>query len=129
MCQTTSTMWASVQKFSGGGHPNGGAAGEQLQSGFQPGGEEPRPLQVRKAGGHKVAEHHAVFAAVQQEQDQVFQQEREVEAPDFHKLIWLNLLFQEKPERPAPALFAQKLGEKLGCAIDTVTCLEKNLEP
>ena len=55
------------------------------------------------------------------EQDQVFQQEREVEAPDFHKLIWLNLLFQEKPERPAPALFAQKLGEKLGCAIDTVT--------
>lgn len=59
--------------------------------------------------------------------EQVFQQEREGEAPDFHKLIWVELLFQEKPERPAPALFAGKLGEKLGCDIDTVTQKEDGI--
>ena len=56
-----------------------------------------------------------------QQEQETFQQDREEEAPDFHKLIWLQLLFREKPERPAPELFAQKLGEKLGCGIDTVT--------
>lgn len=56
-----------------------------------------------------------------QQEQETFQQDREEEAPDFHKLIWLQLLFREKPERPEPELFAHKLGEKLGCDIDTVT--------
>ncbi len=56
-----------------------------------------------------------------QGEQETFQQDRGEEAPDFHKLIWLMLLFQEKPERPEPELFAQKLGEKLGCDIDMVT--------
>ena len=60
-------------------------------------------------------------------EQQVFQQDLEGEHPDFHKLIWIQLLFREKPERPAPELFAQKLGERPGCEIDTITSKEDGI--
>lgn len=81
--------------------------------------EQPAPQEERTetaAGGEAAGEG-----------EQVFRQEREGEAPDFHKLFWINLLFREKPERPAPEAFAGKLGEKLGCAIDTVTQKEDGI--
>lgn len=62
-----------------------------------------------------------------QEAPQGTEQKQEDGVPDFHKLIWLQLLFREKPERPAPELFAQKLGEKLSCDIDIVTQQEDGL--
>lgn len=55
------------------------------------------------------------------------EQEREDETPDFRKLIWMNLLFREKPQRPAPEKFTKLLGEKLQSDIDTVTAQEDGL--
>lgn len=61
------------------------------------------------------------------ETPEAVRQEQEEDSPDFHKLIWIQLLFREKPQRPAPEEFARKLGEKLGCQIDTVTDKEDGL--
>lgn len=75
----------------------------------------------KKEGPAPQAEPAPILEEVKTESPESFRQDRGEEAPDFHQLIWGQLLFREKPERPAPELFAQKLGEKLGCGIDTVT--------
>lgn len=50
----------------------------------------------------------------------LFQQDRDQEAPDFHQLIWMQLLFREAPERPAPEAVHAALAERFG-EVDTVT--------
>ena len=53
-------------------------------------------------------------------EDQVFQQDLDQEMPDFHKLIWMQLLFREAPERPSPQAVQDALAERFG-EVDTVS--------
>lgn len=53
-------------------------------------------------------------------EDKVLKQDQEQTAPDFHQLIWMQLLFREAPERPAPEAFRNALSERFG-RVDAVT--------
>ena len=46
--------------------------------------------------------------------EQVFQQDRSQEAPDYHHLLWMQLLFEEQPQRPAPEAIQAALAERFG---------------
>lgn len=52
--------------------------------------------------------------------DKVMQQDRSQDAPDLHQLIWVQLLFEEEPERPAPEAFRDALTRRFG-RVDAVT--------
>lgn len=53
-------------------------------------------------------------------EDNILQQDLEQTAPDFHQLIWMQLLFEDAPERATPEAFHDALAERFG-EVDTVT--------
>lgn len=51
---------------------------------------------------------------------QNFQQDRNQKAPDFHQLLWIQLLFEQQPQRPETEVIRAALAERFG-EVDTVT--------